>query len=105
MELMVSAALFPSLFLCLCCLWYQMRSYRKATRKIGDAKIWAMGGRRRGGGLLPTSYPATRSTRSMSGTKMGSRGRGGAGSKARGKGPPPRPSSRRVGVRRQTRGQ
>ena len=38
MELMISAALFPSLLLCLCCLWYQMRSYRKSTRKIGDAK-------------------------------------------------------------------
>ena len=38
MELIVSAALLPSLFLCLCCLWYQMRSHRKATRKIGDAK-------------------------------------------------------------------
>ena len=38
MELMVSAALLPSLFLCLCCLWFQMRSYRKSTRKIGDAK-------------------------------------------------------------------
>ena len=38
MELMVSAALLPSLLLCLCCLWFQMRSHRKSTRKIGDAK-------------------------------------------------------------------
>ena len=36
MELMVSAALFPSMILCLCCLWCQMRSQWKATRKIGD---------------------------------------------------------------------
>ena len=36
MELMVSAALFPSLLLCLCCLWCQLRSQWKATRKIGD---------------------------------------------------------------------
>ena len=36
MELMVSAALFPSLLLCLCCLWCQLRSQWKAARKIGD---------------------------------------------------------------------
>ena len=36
MELMISAALFPSLLLCLCCLWCQLRSQWKATRKIGD---------------------------------------------------------------------
>ena len=36
MELMVSAALFPSMILCLCCLWCQLRSQWKATRKIGD---------------------------------------------------------------------
>jgi hypothetical protein len=36
MELMVSAALFPSMILCLCCMWCQMRSQWKATRKIGD---------------------------------------------------------------------
>merc|ERR1719201_2377258 len=36
MELMVSAALFPNLLLCLCCLWCQLRSQWKAARKIGD---------------------------------------------------------------------
>ena len=36
MELMVSAALFPSLLLCLCCLWCQLRSQWKAARKVGD---------------------------------------------------------------------
>ena len=36
MELMVSAALLPSLLLCLCCLWCQLRSQWKAARKIGD---------------------------------------------------------------------
>ena len=33
---MVSAALFPSLLLCLCCLWCQLRSQWKAARKVGD---------------------------------------------------------------------
>ena len=36
MELMVSAALFPSLCLCLCCLWCQMRSHWQAKRKVSD---------------------------------------------------------------------
>ena len=33
---MVSAALFPSLLLCLCCLWCQLRLQWKAARKVGD---------------------------------------------------------------------
>ena len=37
MELMVSAALFPSLCLCLCCLWCQMHAHWQATRKVSDA--------------------------------------------------------------------
>ena len=105
MELMISAALFPSLLLCLCCLWCQMRSQSEGhpkDRRVSDGTWAATEGQRRGDGLLPTSSPATRSTRSMSGTRMASRGSGG---KARGKRPPPRPSSRRVGARRQTRGQ
>jgi hypothetical protein len=36
MELMISAATLPSLLLCLCCLWCQVRSQWKATRKIGN---------------------------------------------------------------------
>ena len=61
MELMVSAALFPSIILCLCCLWYQMCSHRKATRKIGDAKSMGDGrsakGRRFTAGELPGELP------------------------------------------------
>ena len=57
MELMVSAALLPSLLLCLCCLWFQMRSHRKSTRKIGDAKNvsdgWSSKGRRFSADELP----------------------------------------------------
>ena len=51
MELMVSAALLPSLLLCLCCLWCQMRSQWKAARKVGDGVSdgrWGKDGRSKG---------------------------------------------------------